>query len=229
MEGRIAVLGSGDVGRSLATGCLAVGFEVSIAGRSGGSSGVQEWLECVRAEWKPEIAERCRGGAYSEVVGEADAIIVALPGSAALDILESVAAVIPQGIPVVDVSNPLAFPPGKPMELSIANTDSLGERIQALLPNNPVVKALNTVNSHIMTHPVDIPGNHVALIAGNDSAAKSFVSEILTAWRWPRIIDLGPIEAARGMESYMHLWLRLWSVVGHARFNIGVVEGPAPV
>lgn len=229
MEGRIAVLGSGDVGRSLATGCLGIGFDVSIAGRSRESAGVREWLEAVERESNPEAAARCRGGAYGEVVSDADAIIVALPGSAALEILESVLPAIPPGVPVIDVTNPLTFPSGRPMELSIANTDSLGERIQALLPRNPVVKTLNTVNSHIMTHPTEVPGNHVALIAGNDDDAKSFVTAILSAWRWPRVIDLGPIEAARGMESYMHLWLRLWSAVGHARFNIAIVEGSAPV
>lgn len=56
----------------------------------------------------------------------------------------------------MDTTNPLIFPKGKPMELFIANTDSLVERIQSALPDTHVVKALNTVNNYLMTHPVDL-------------------------------------------------------------------------
>jgi hypothetical protein len=38
------------------------------------------------------------------------------------------------------------------------------------------------------------------------------------------VVDLGDITAARGMEMWLPLWLRLWNVVGSAHFNIQVAR-----
>jgi 8-hydroxy-5-deazaflavin:NADPH oxidoreductase len=37
-------------------------------------------------------------------------------------------------------------------------------------------------------------------------------------------IDLGDISTARGTESYLMLWLRLWGALGSADFNIKVIH-----
>ena len=88
-----------------------------------------------------------------------------------------------------------------------------------------MVKALNTVNSHIMTHPGELASlEHILPIAGNDDKAKATVRGILEGdFGWKHVVDLGDIPAARAMEAYLHLWLRIWNAVGHARFNVGVV------
>lgn len=215
---KTAVLGTGDVGRSLATGLLTAGHEVTIAGRSATSAGIAAWLADI-----PESARaRARGADYAGAAATAEVVFLCVRGEVALDVVREIAPSLPGRI-LTDVTNPLSFPEGKPMELLVANTDSQGEQIQRLLPDTAVVKTLNTVNSHIMTHPAEIPGDHVMPIAGNDPEAKAIVTRILMDdFGWPRVIDLGGIEAARGMEAYLHLWLRLWSAIGHARFNIGI-------
>ena len=38
------------------------------------------------------------------------------------------------------------------------------------------------------------------------------------------MIDLGDITTARGTESYLLLWLRLWGALGTADFNIKVIH-----
>ena len=41
---------------------------------------------------------------------------------------------------------------------------------------------------------------------------------------WEQVVDLGDLGAARGMEMYLPLWLRLMGALGTAQFNIAVVR-----
>jgi predicted dinucleotide-binding enzyme len=59
----------------------------------------------------------------------------------------------------------------------------------------------------------------------NDADAEAQVGEILQKWfGWRQVIDLGDISAARGMEMYLPLWLRLMSALGTPLFNVNVVK-----
>ncbi len=217
---KVSVLGTGEVGRSLATGLIDVGHDVTIAGRDRSGAGVQSWLKDV----PKENAARAHGSDYAGATSDADVVFLCVRGQNAIEVATALGDRL-SGKILVDVTNPLTFPPNKPMELSIANTDSQAEQLQRALPGTQVVKALNIVNSHIMTHPREIAGDHFMPIAGNDAGAKQTVTKILQDdFGWPRVIDLGDVSAARGMEAYLHLWLRLWGAVGHARFNIALVE-----
>jgi len=42
--------------------------------------------------------------------------------------------------------------------------------------------------------------------------------------QWKHVIDLGDISTARGPESYLPLWIRLWGALQTADFNIKVVR-----
>ena len=81
------------------------------------------------------------------------------------------------------------------------------------------------MNAGVMVDPARVPGEHDVFVCGNDDGAKAQVSELLQSFGWPaeRIIDLGDITAARGMEMYLPLWLRLMGAVG-PQFNIKVVR-----
>lgn len=62
-------------------------------------------------------------------------------------------------------------------------------------------------------------------MSGNDAQAKARVAEILRDWLgWKRVIDLGDISTARGTESYLLLWVRLWGTLNTGHFNIKVVR-----
>jgi hypothetical protein len=52
------------------------------------------------------------------------------------------------------------------------------------------------------------------------------VLDLLESFGWPRaaVLDLGDITAARGLEMYVPLWLRLIGPLGGADFNIAVVR-----
>ncbi len=109
---------------------------------------------------------------------------------------------------------------------AFCNTHSLGERIQEALPATKVVKTLNAVNADVMVNPSLIAGDHDLFMAGNDAEAKRWVKDtFLMEWfGWKSVVDLGDITAARAMEMYLLLWLRLWGVLQTPNFNVKVVK-----
>jgi predicted dinucleotide-binding enzyme len=124
---------------------------------------------------------------------------------------------------VVDVSNPLEFSNGV-MSLSICNTNSLGEEVQAALPTANVVKALNTVNCEVMVDPSK-GGNPTMFVCGNDAGAKKEVSDLLRTLGWTDIIDIGDISKSRGTEMLMPLWMNLFGLFGTPHFGWKIVRG----
>jgi len=147
-------------------------------------------------------------------------------GSASLDALALAGADALAGKILVDVANPLDFSKGMPPQLFVFNDDSLGERVQRAYPTTKVVKSLNTVNCHVMVEPSRLPGEHTMFVCGDDVDAKATVTEWLRAWfGWKDVIDVGGISSARGTESYLPLWIRLWGALGTSEFNVKVVRG----
>jgi 8-hydroxy-5-deazaflavin:NADPH oxidoreductase len=41
---------------------------------------------------------------------------------------------------------------------------------------------------------------------------------------WTDVFDLGDLTAARGLEMYLPLWVRMFSLIGRSDFNIKVVR-----
>ena len=112
-----------------------------------------------------------------------------------------------------------------PPSLLFHGDDWLGEQIQRALPDTKVVKALNTITTEVMVNPARVPGEHDVFVSGNDAVAKERVTEILRTWfGWKNVVDLGDITTARGTESYLVLWVRLWGALGTPDFNIKVVR-----
>lgn len=213
---RIGVLGTGAVGRRIATKLVELGHEVTMGSRSADSEGLTGWLR--------ETGGAAAGGTFAEAASGAELVFNCTAGGASLEALEAAGAENLAGKVLVDVSNALDFSKGAPPTLSICNDDSLGERIQATFPEAKVVKALNTINNQVMTEPGRLPGAHNVFVCGEDDAAKATVSQLLQSFGWPNeaIVDLGGISAARGTEMYLPLWLHLMGSLGTADFNIQV-------
>jgi 8-hydroxy-5-deazaflavin:NADPH oxidoreductase len=214
---RIGVLGTGIVGRTLATKLVSVGHQVMMGSRSAENESAVGW-----AEEQGQLADH---GNFAAAAGFGELIVNATSGSASLDALVSAEAANLAGKVLVDVANPLDFSGGMPPTLTVCNTDSLAEQIQGTFPETRVVKTLNTVNADVMVNPGVVPGAHTIFVAGDDPAAKETVVGLLEELGWPRadVMDLGGIEAARGMEMYLPLWLRLYGATGTAHVNVKVV------
>jgi 8-hydroxy-5-deazaflavin:NADPH oxidoreductase len=215
---RIGVLGTGAVGSTLATRLVGLGHEVTMGSRSAGNE--------VASAWASEAGEAASNGTFADAAEAGELLLNCTAGAGSLDALGSAGEERLAGKVVIDVSNPLDFSQGMPPTLFVSGTDSLGERIQRAFPRARVVKALNTMNCEVMVDPGRLGGEHDAFVCGDDEGAKRQVRELLHGFGWPdsAIIDLGDISAARGTESYLPFWLRLWGAIGSGDFNIKVVR-----
>ena len=106
---------------------------------------------------------------------------------------------------VLDASDPLDFSSGRP-GLFVGTTDSLGERIQRLIPNAYVVKGINIVQADVMINPSLTGGDPDMFIAGDSDEAKRTVRGLLREFGWP-VIDMGGIESARWLEAISLAWV----------------------
>jgi predicted dinucleotide-binding enzyme len=225
----IGIFGTGMVGQTLAGKLVELGHDVIVGTRDVAATMAQTepnpyglpafsvWLQ-----QNPGAAI----GTFAEAARRAEVVINATNGAGSLAALAQAGEAKLNGKILIDIANPLDFSQGMPPTLTVCNTDSLGEQIQRAFPAVKVVKALNTVTASLMVNPRQLAGGeHDLLIGGNNAAAKAQVTAWLTAWfGWKQIIDLGDITAARGMEMYLPLWLRLWGTLGTGVFNVKIVK-----
>jgi hypothetical protein len=164
-------------------------------------------------------------GSFSDAAAHGETIFNCTNGMHSIEALEGAKEKNLSNKIIVDVANPLDFSGGV-VALTVANTDSLGERIQNRFPRSKVVKALNTVNAEIMVNPRMLEEPHDLFICGNDLEAKRWVREtLLRKWLgWEHIIDLGDITGSRMQEMYLPLWVRMYRTFDSAHFNIHVVK-----
>lgn len=212
---KIAVLGTGMVGNTIATKLVQLGQQVMMGSRTANSDAGQEWLR--------SVGGKAKIGTFADVAAFGEIVFDCTNGANSLAALRQAGAANLRGKILVHVGNPLDFPKGMPPTLTVCNSNSLAEQVQREFPDTRVVKALNTVNCELMVNPSIVPGDHNLFICGNDAAAKAQVIEYLGdwfGWKSDNIIDLGDITGARGMEMWMPLWLRLFSKIGHPRFNL---------
>jgi predicted dinucleotide-binding enzyme len=208
---QLAVLGSGEVGRTLAAGFAKAGHTVSLGTRD--PEAAREW-------------SRSSGVAVAvptEAVRDVDVVINATPGTVAISAVRG--AGIPDGVVLLDVSNPLDFPDGQ-AKLTTGLDDSVAEQLQRAFPGVRVVKSLCTVNNPIMVNPGLLPEPTTMFVAGDDLDAKATVAELLASvgWAADQVLDLGGIAAARRMEANILMWLAIVGAVGTPTFNIKVVR-----
>lgn len=209
---KIGVLGTGPVGYALANRLRELGHDVSMGSRTADNERLVAWTAATGAP----------GGTFATAAQEAELLVLAISGSAVVDVLA--AARPADGTIVLDVSNPLDFARGFPPALSTGAWDSIGERLQAAFPALRVVKSLNTVANSVMVRPDRLSGPHTMFVAGDDAAAKQTVTDLLRAFGWTDVLDMGGITGARGLEAYVLLWVQLYSAIGTENFNIHVLR-----
>lgn len=221
---KVAVLGTGTVGRTIAGKVASLGHQVKIGTRDVEAS-------MARTEGDPPFSQWAAANPAIEPASFADAaahgeiVFNATSGLGALDAMLAAADAV-AGKVVIDISNPLDFSRGFPPTLTVCNDDSLAERIQHAVPDAKIVKTLNTVNASVMVDPASVGGGeHDMFLAGDDAHAKKTVTGILTDWfGWKHLTDLGDLSNARGMEMYLPLWVRLYGGLGTGAFNVRIVR-----
>ncbi|MFE9426534.1 NADPH-dependent F420 reductase [Kitasatospora sp. NPDC006697] len=209
---KIAVLGTGEVGRTLATRLAGLGHQVTMGSRTADNREAADWA----------AANGGAHGTFATAAAEAELVVNATAGQHALAALTAAGAEHLGGKTVIDVSNALDFSAGFPPKVLVPAEGSVAEQLQAAFPEARIVKTLNTVNNPVMVAPEQVPGPHVVFLSGEDATAKQRAAELLRSFGWGagQIVDLGGVATARGTEAYMNLWLPLYAKVGHGAFNI---------
>ncbi len=224
---KVAILGTGMVGRIIAIKLNQLDHEVTIGTRDPektmanessdnyGNPPFKDWIKD-----HPTIKLK----SFEEASSGANVLFNCTSGQASKSAISQAAKGDIEGKVLIDIANPLDFSQGMPPFLNPVNTDSLGEQIQNAYPTLKVVKALNTMSAGIMVNPGKVKGDHNVFICGNDNSAKATAVEILESmdWKKSQIIDLGDITNARGTEMLLPIWLRLWQSLGTSDFNFHI-------
>ena len=228
---KISVLGTGDVGQTLAKKFIELGHEVMI-----GTRNVEETLARKTSphgnppfsEWY-ESNKEVELGSFQESANFGEIVINATNGANSLNALDLAGEETLEGKILIDLSNPLDFSKGMPPSLveGLNNTNSLGEEIQKEFPQTRVVKTFNTMWCELMVNPGILDGgNHINYISGNDDNAKARVKDLLKelGWKDENLIDLGDISSARAAESILLLWVKLFGILKTGAFNFRIVR-----
>jgi len=206
------------VGRTIATKLVSIGHEVRMGSRTADND--------TAVGWAAEAGARASNGTFADAAAFGEVVFNCVSGRHTLAALESAGAQNLDGKVLVELANPLDFSTGA-MKLTVANTDSLAERVQRAFPGARVVKSLNTMNCDLMVDPTLLPEDTEVFVCGDDPGARAQVSAWLQEWfGWRAPLDLGDLTAARGLEAWLHLWLRLYGALGTTRFNLKIVRAP---
>lgn len=192
---RIGVLGTGMVGRTIATKVARRDHEVMMGSRRAGNESATDWVA--------SVGEGASQGTFQDAAAHGELLFDCAAGEASLEAIGSARREGLAGKVLVDVSNPLDHGQRMPPGLFVASSDSLGEQIQRAFPEARVVKALNTVNHEVLVDPAKVPGEHDLFVCGDDEEAKTTVVGVLESFGWPRerILDLGGIPQHAGWRA----------------------------
>ena len=204
----IAIIGSGNVGRALATSALRSGHSVTVSSASGDTA------KKLAVETGATAAASNRAAAEG-----AELVVLAVPYTAMVDVLDDVGPALAGKI-VVDATNPLK---ADYSGLAVEGTSG-AEEIQARLPQSRVVKAFNTQFAARQTDP-RIAGLSVdGFVAGDDEEAKAVVLDLVKGMGF-NPIDAGQLAMSRALEAMAFLnislqirndwsWQAGWKLVG---------------
>ena len=176
----VRIIGAGNVGQALATASVRAGHTVTI------SSTTPDEAARVAA-----VVGASAVPSNQAVVADADVVILAVPFDAVRGIVDELGPAL-DGKVLVDVTNRFA-----PEQL---DGPSYAEQAQAMAPKARVVKAFNTIFASHQADPA-IDGIELdGFVAGDDSAAKKQVLELVASLGF-RPIDAGPLAMARALEG----------------------------
>jgi predicted dinucleotide-binding enzyme len=193
---KVGILGTGDVGKTLAKGFLKHGYQVAI-----GSDHPEKLAEFKRENPQIEIAT------FEQAAQSGDTVVLCVKGTVAEKIIEKVKRHL-SGKTVIDATNPIADaqPQNGVLKFFTTLDESLMERLQKIAPDARFVKALNSIGSGLMINP-NFRNNTkpTMFICGNNDDAKKKVYEILEKFGF-EIEDMGKAESARAIEPLCILW-----------------------
>lgn len=174
---KVALIGTGNVGKSLYEGFLSAGCEVRFGSRY------------------PEKAKPAGTLLQKEAAKWGDIVVFAVPYHAVSETLERIGVNTLKGKIIVDVTNVL----DQKWDLALGFTTSGAEEIAKRIPGAKVLKAFNTVFAVNMGKGA-IDGTPLALfVAGDDDGSKKTLMDLGRKIGF-KPFDSGPLKSARYLE-----------------------------
>jgi predicted dinucleotide-binding enzyme len=193
---KIGIIGSGIVAQTLGAGFLKHGYDVMLGTRSPAK------LE----EWQSNLEQEVEIGGFSETADFGDILVLAVKGTVARQVIDSIDDKYLDGKTIMDATNPIAdLPPEHGvLQFFTDQNGSLMEALQEASPSAHFVKAFSSIGSAKMVNP-QYELKPSMFICGNNESAKAEVSVILDQFGW-ETQDMGAVEAARAIEPLCMLW-----------------------
>ncbi len=184
---KIGFIGAGNLARALGELLVAGGHSVAFTGRGG--------------EDRP-----ARDVGPLADAAEADLVVLAVPFSAAREVLPGLSGLL-AGKLVVDATNPVN-PDWSPMLLG--QESSAGEEVARALPGAQVVKAFNTVFADAMREDrlVRAGARVTCFVASDHADARACVAELARSAGFAPL-EVGPLAMSRHLEAMAHLNIQI--------------------
>ncbi len=192
---KIAVLGTGNVGRALGCRWAKVGHEVFFGARDPGSDEVSGVIA--------RAGSAAKVGTCGAALDASEAVLLAIPWDQTRSVLEQAGSL--DGKIVMDCINPLL---SDLSGLELGFTTSAAEQIAAWFPTARVVKAFNTLSAATMEDARYGDQQACMFYCGDDAQAKSAVKQ-LTEELGFEAIDCGPLRLSRQLEPLAMLYVHL--------------------
>ena len=199
---KLAVIGSGNIGKSIGLWASEVGYEVIFSSKNN-----EHARDAARITGRNSRAE-----SVHDAVETADMVLLAVPYGAVKEIVSDLGSHL-NGKVLIDVTNALS---PDYSSLALGFSSSAAEEIQKLVPGAKVVKAFNTVFAQVYAakNPT-IKGNKISIFfAADDKEAKNKVSDLIIKMGFDAV-DAGPLKAARNLEPMALLNISLGYGLGH--------------
>jgi predicted dinucleotide-binding enzyme len=182
-----AIIGSGAIGKALATQFARKGIDVLVANSRGPAS---------LADLSGELGAAITPVSVREALS-ADVVILAVPYRAIADVVGPTAGW--DGRIVVDATNAIDFPAFKPSDLGGRLSSDI---VADLVPGARVVKAFNTLPAAVLARePEQDGGRRVVFLSGNDAEANAEVGALIGRLGFAGI-DLGRIAEGGRLQQF---------------------------
>lgn len=201
---RIAVLGTGHMGRTLGEAFVRAGHDVFY-----GSRDPDQAVELPA----PVTSHR-------EAIVDSELVLSAIAAPHTLQTLTPLRDEL-AGRVLIDIGNAV----DDTLDLKYPDS-SLGERLQQTLPETRIVKTLSTLAGTVGVDPSQLTSPTNVFLSGDDPSAKDVVAGLLAdlGWDEDRQIDLGTIETARAVEHYFLFFIAVAGALETPEFNISVTR-----
>jgi 8-hydroxy-5-deazaflavin:NADPH oxidoreductase len=197
MSTKIAVLGGGSVGTTLAKALADSRRDVVIAARDPAKT-LEKLGQTNLAELKVEP--------MADALKSATVIILATPGLADDGALQAFAESLGDvaGKIIIDATNPLG-PFQEGLNIRWDKGTSGGEVLAAALPSAKVYKSFNTLG---VEHMKSAFGKDMMIAGDPDEASRAIAEEVVAAVGF-KPFYVGPIRYARNLEAIAELWIHM--------------------